>query len=575
MKLIKANPYRTVGLLVGATAREQERQIKRLKKYIHAEQAPQDDFSFPVLGFLHRTVEKVDEAASSLNLNQDRMGAALFWFYNGNGITDEPAFDSLKESNWEISKTIWSKLTSRREIIERNSSAYQNLSTLLLWEAFKDGNINSSFFEEGISLKLQFLDSDFVLGFKALTTDDTFKVTKKELQLLFLQQLQREIGQNGQMNSFQFLDIISRQDFLAKEEFLKSFVQKPIEEIEKKIEQAKAKRKNDETKAIQAGEALYVQTNNSLAQLKRALGSDHVKFASISDRVADEILQCGIDFFLHYRDTDTDPGEESMKLFRKAFLLAVGNITRQRCSENMDNLQEWINNKPEREKQQLIKEDLVFIGSKLERFQRLPDKVENAEDLINSCKPRLMNIKRTLGETDDFFLKLSTAVAGNAQGMLVKAVNDAQAIFAQVGPSNPEAGIYHLQSIIDKAYYVTSSMESMHMEPNLRAQFIKNKAAIEGIRSQISMLAKRVQVSRSKNEGCYIATMAYGDYDHPQVKVLREFRDSVLQKSATGRWMIKMYYHYSPNLVDYMKDKKAVNRMIRNVLDRIINLIKQ
>ncbi|MCB9304853.1 MAG: hypothetical protein H6566_29845 [Lewinellaceae bacterium] len=159
--------------------------------------------------------------------------------------------------------------------------------------------------------------------------------------------------------------------------------------------------------------------------------------------------------------------------------------------------------------------------------------------------------------------------------MLVKAVNDAQAIFAQVGPSNPEAGIYHLQSIIDKAYYVTSSMESMHMEPNLRAQFIKNKAAIEGIRSQISMLAKRVQVSRSKNEGCYIATILYGDYDHPQVKVLREFRDSVLQKSATGRWMIKMYYHYSPNLVDYMKDKKAVNRMIRNVLDRIINLIKQ
>ncbi|MCB9304852.1 MAG: hypothetical protein H6566_29840 [Lewinellaceae bacterium] len=186
--------------------------------------------------------------------------------------------------------------------------------------------------------------------------------------------------------------------------------------MKKKIEQAKAKRKNDETKAIQAGEALYVQTNNSLAQLKRALGSDHVKFASISDRVADEILQCGIDFFLHYRDTDTDPGEESMKLFRKAFLLAVGNITRQRCSENMDNLQEWINNKPEREKQQLIKEDLVFIGSKLERFQRLPDKVENAEDLINSCKPRLMNIKRTLGETDDFFPEAQHGGGGKCAG---------------------------------------------------------------------------------------------------------------------------------------------------------------
>jgi hypothetical protein len=38
MKAILNNPYRTVGLLVGATAREQERQIRRLKQFIEAEQ---------------------------------------------------------------------------------------------------------------------------------------------------------------------------------------------------------------------------------------------------------------------------------------------------------------------------------------------------------------------------------------------------------------------------------------------------------------------------------------------------------------------------------------------------------
>ena len=45
MNLIQNNPYRTVGLLVGATAKEQTKQISRLKKYIEAEQEPQDDFS--------------------------------------------------------------------------------------------------------------------------------------------------------------------------------------------------------------------------------------------------------------------------------------------------------------------------------------------------------------------------------------------------------------------------------------------------------------------------------------------------------------------------------------------------
>jgi len=49
MKAVLNNPYRTVGLFVGATAREQERQIKRLKQFIAAQQDPQDDYSFPTL----------------------------------------------------------------------------------------------------------------------------------------------------------------------------------------------------------------------------------------------------------------------------------------------------------------------------------------------------------------------------------------------------------------------------------------------------------------------------------------------------------------------------------------------
>jgi hypothetical protein len=36
MKTILNNPYRIVGLLVGATAKEQTKQISRLKKYIEA-----------------------------------------------------------------------------------------------------------------------------------------------------------------------------------------------------------------------------------------------------------------------------------------------------------------------------------------------------------------------------------------------------------------------------------------------------------------------------------------------------------------------------------------------------------
>ena len=171
MHQIKNNPYRTVGLLVGATAREQERQIKRLKQFIEADQAPQDDFSFPSLGNFHRTIDSVNDAASKLNLDKDKINAALFWFYNGNAITDEPAFDALKSGEIEGAISIWEKLTESKEISKRNASAFFNLSTLLLNKAFVNTANESYFyplFIKGFELKLKFIESEFIIDFKKL-----------------------------------------------------------------------------------------------------------------------------------------------------------------------------------------------------------------------------------------------------------------------------------------------------------------------------------------------------------------------------------------------------------------------
>ena len=82
------------------------------------------------------------------------------------------------------------------------------------------------------------------------------------------------------------------------------------------------------------------------------------------------------------------------------------------------------------------------------------------------------------------------------------------------------------------------------------------------------------QTTSSSSGGCYIATMVYGDYDHPQVMVLRDFRDSVLQKYAPGRAFIRFYYRYSPTWVEHLKDKKKINNVIRFILDKFIAIYK-
>lgn len=516
MQLIKNNPYRIIGLLAGATAKEQDRQIRRLKQYLAAEQEPEGDYSFPTLGKLDRTLEDVTEASSKLNLDNDKMTAALFWFYNGNTITDEPAFESLKDGNIQECTDIWVKLMASGEVTKRNSSAYHNLSTLLLRNSFNSSGIDEKILSDAISYKIEFLESEFVKDFITRTTDETFKINKEQIELIFLRLLQNEVERHGGISTIKFLEIINDCEFAAKEEFIKEFVNKPIEQIERKITDTRNTRKANKNDAIKSGTALFNQTKESLTLLKSVLSSKSIKYISISDKVSEEILQCGIDFFKLHKDTPNDPGQAVMNLFKGANSLACGNIAKQRCTENIENLQEWINDKPNRVKIKSIETEIEFITNKLKDFQNLKDSIKNARDFAKNCKPYLDKIKLILGENDELYLKLSTAIVGNAQGMIVLTVNDAMErrtkyveyknyINNPLGSLNnsnyppllgglnfnrpefvPEYSIETLRSVIEEAWTATVILEAFDMSIEKRNQHTKNKESLKRLYKQIN-----------------------------------------------------------------------------------------
>jgi hypothetical protein len=583
MHIIQNNPYRLLGLLVGASATQLNRHRTRIPNYINAgSQIPSEftDYSFETLGNLIRTENNIANATTKLNLDSDKMSAALFWFYKGNLVTDEPAFDALKEGNFEQAINIWTKLTLKGEVSQRSASAYFNLGTLFLLQAFINIKNESYFlpkFEAGIELKLKFLESDFIKDFKALATDETYKTTKKELQLLFLNQVQSEIEKSETLTSNKILDILTKQEFSAKEDFLKGFVQKPIEQIEKKIEEAKAKRKANKANAVNVGKALYEQTSENLKQLKSILGTSNLKFSSISDKVSDEILQCGIDYFSHYKDSSTDPGSASMDLFRKAKTLAVGNIAKQRCSENTENLQEWIYDKPERDKQTRILADFEKLKNLIDEYEGRSETVANGKQLLASARPYLSNIKSVLGSLDELYLGLSSRIASDAQGMCVSEINKLQERFTNTyDNATKRAAILLLKERVNEAWDVTTTIGSMDLRQDFKTRYTQNRTSLSNLKNQlasINSVGGRSSSSSSNSGGCFIATMAYGDYDHPQVMILRQFRDDVLEKSAFGKWFIRIYYSYSPILVIKLKNKKGINILIRKLLNQTIKII--
>jgi surface protein len=83
-----------------------------------------------------------------------------------------------------------------------------------------------------------------------------------------------------------------------------------------------------------------------------------------------------------------------------------------------------------------------------------------------------------------------------------------------------------------------------------------------------------LKTTGSSNGGCYIATMVYGNYNHPQVMVLRGFRDEVLSNYLLGKLFIRFYYKYSPTWVKVLENNKLFNNTIKKTLNIIINMIK-
>ena len=166
----------------------------------------------------------------------------------------------------------------------------------------------------------------------------------------------------------------------------------------------------------------------------------------------------------------------------------------------------------------------------------------------------------------------------NAKNYITKAIQDKRSITIKYRKYDGSVSTRKLSDIDFSDEYGDRYIKAFcHLRNENRTFKISRIIEIDGVSTNNSVSSYTSSSSNGygKKEGCYIATMAYGNYNHPQVMILREYRDHVLSSSIIGRHFIRLYYYISPRLVFILQGHNSTNHYIRLLLDRLIRIIKK
>lgn len=507
MNAVKNNPYRTLGLFGNSSEKELQKQIATIKRFAEVGKTKAFDYDFPFFGEVVRSTEKVQEAASKIEQAKNKVHYALFWFLNS-GHIDEAALNNLKDGHIEKATEIWEKTLKDSTVTARNFAAISNLSTLQLGIVTYNGSFDPEKFSASIDLKGKLLLSEVFNNFVSTVIGEGISINRdiilKEFADEILQIVKPYLNKPNGIKSNQLISAFNSFPNEIKQYVSGKFTDRPLNNIENQIEITKQKRDDNPNDAEEYGEELYKNTKEDLVFLKNVWGSNNVQYQMIANKLANEILQCAVDFFVEYRDSDEyDPGEPAMKVMKMAKAINPTGQIKSRLDDNIENLQEWIDDSEEREKNRKIKEEITFIVLKLQNLQSQSDSIYNVKTFVSACKPKLLKIKKEIGVSDDIYMNISSAVVQNAQNMLVATVNaeteklNNLSRFSILGVSTTS-----LESTIREALDITFSLGMFDMYSELRSHYNKNLEALKSLARQfsISTLSPKERVEKEIRE---------------------------------------------------------------------------
>lgn len=472
LNIIQNNPYRLLGVYSNSPTKERLANHNRIKAFLKVGKTV--DFPLDMKKFLssiNRTETSVVDAEAKLTLPKDQISYGQFWFVKTTPL-DDVAFNHLITGDIDKAEDFWQK--------KECASSLQNRIVCALIRNDYDCAITYA--------ELLYGNTQYINQFVSAIIGTDGNLDETNLAFSFLDVLCDEVGANI------ILPFVTNESW--KRHIGEKAVKPLVESIQEAIDIAKKSKGKGSNARYNAGETLRKNTSNTLSELKGFLSVTDLQYQIIADKLGLEILQCGIDY---YNDSEEpNAAIKAMGLQKYAKSVVVGQIAKERCKENVDILQKIIDNLPPSE---VFAEDRA-IREELRKYCMLPDKICHAITLLNNTKSYLQSIRRILGASNSYYLKISTQVVGNALSNVIAEVNEAQSIF-NTDKEDPKAelaailGITHLKSVLGEAWKATIIMDGFDMEADYKSgRYGENRSILKELCDKLGISTGSFQTSK-------------------------------------------------------------------------------
>ena len=487
------NPFRILGVYANASIKDIKANEAKAKAFLNVgrEVTYPCDFN-QLLSPIQRTAEMMASANSQLTLPNEKIKHALFWFVKVTPL-DEIAFNHLVNEHSEQTMGIWKK--------KECFSSLLNTST----QALAQGHVLKA-----VDAMMTLLESDtYRQDFIKSVTDETFQIPEEELAHTYLDALIPD-------SIYPLLELSTLSD--KYKGYIKDKLVAPvIADIESEVTKAKSIKRENSSARYNAGIKLMNLSKNKLAELKKLLVGNDMRYQIIADKLGLEILQCGIDYYNN--SDDADSAHKAMKLQSYAQSVVVGQMAKDRCKQNTDILKKIIAELPPME---VLEEDKIINRAlksfavqvktkKLERarYYGLPetsvDDLNHVSTLIRAVKPSLNSMKAKQVAGSKYYSQIIDLIVNVALSEVIDYVNIYNNQQLEMNLIlDRENTLRKLRNAIRNSMVIMSELESFDMSYTFRStRFNPNRDILNRLRNQLGISSPSNNNSGS-NSGCMI-----------------------------------------------------------------------